>query len=230
MLFTFASLVFTCSFLFSQDCIVEKDSLKGTYTGDCKKGKADGHGKALGTDIYEGEFKSGLPSGEGTYIWYNGNVYKGKFEKGLKNGNGVMTYKRSNRSDSVVEGFWKRDAYVGRYEKQFRIIYKSRKITSVIVKHKEDLPYQVTFWIGSTTGGTYTISQGYIEKPTISDILVTRGSYITNPSGATYSRKTETILRDVLYPFQIKVNIGSESLEIELFEEGSYVIDIQING
>ena len=84
--FIFAMLFFICPYLFSQDCIVEKDSLKGTYTGDCKKGKASGHGKAIGADTYEGEFNSGWPDGEGTYTWSNGNIYKGSLKKGLKNG------------------------------------------------------------------------------------------------------------------------------------------------
>src|SRR5438045_1091784 len=90
--FTFTLLV-TGAKLFSQDCVVESDSLKGTYAGDCRKGKASGHGKAIGADIYEGEFSSGLPDGEGTYTWRNGDSYKGKFQKGLKNGSGVYTYK-----------------------------------------------------------------------------------------------------------------------------------------
>ena len=43
---------------YSQTCEVDKESLKGTYTGDCKKNKAHGKGKAVGMDTYEGEFKN----------------------------------------------------------------------------------------------------------------------------------------------------------------------------
>jgi len=70
------------SFLFSQDCSVEKESLKGTYTGDCKNGKANGKGKAVGADTYEGDFKSGLPDGQGTYMWNNVIVLPGNSQKG----------------------------------------------------------------------------------------------------------------------------------------------------
>ena len=38
-------------------CEVLLNDIKGTYDGNCKKGKADGFGKAVGTDTYEGEFK-----------------------------------------------------------------------------------------------------------------------------------------------------------------------------
>src|SRR5437868_10788313 len=79
--------------LFSQDCAVEKESLKGIYTGDCKNGKANGNGKSVGTDTYEGDFKSGLPDGRGTYVWINGNQYTGKFVKGLKEGKGLIALK-----------------------------------------------------------------------------------------------------------------------------------------
>ncbi|MDZ4810202.1 MAG: hypothetical protein SGI96_18345 [Bacteroidota bacterium] len=47
------------SYLFAQNCAVEMGTIKGTYTGDCKKGKASGKGKAIGTDTYKGDFKTG---------------------------------------------------------------------------------------------------------------------------------------------------------------------------
>ena len=66
------------------------DSLKGTYEGDCKNGKADGKGKATGTDSYDGEFKNGLPDGIGKYNWKSGDYYEGEWKKGLKDGKGEM--------------------------------------------------------------------------------------------------------------------------------------------
>ena len=47
------------------NCNVLLDAIKGTYTGGCKNGKADGEGVAQGTDSYEGSFKNGLPEGIG---------------------------------------------------------------------------------------------------------------------------------------------------------------------
>ena len=49
----------------TQDCTVAVDALKGKYEGACKNGKAEGLGKATGTDTYEGNFKAGLPDGNG---------------------------------------------------------------------------------------------------------------------------------------------------------------------
>ena len=89
-------------------------SLKGTYSGECKKGKANGKGKAVGTDTYEGQFKAGYPEGEGTYVWSSGNRFTGRLAAGFKDGYGTMLYKRTNAADSVVEGYWKKDLYVGK--------------------------------------------------------------------------------------------------------------------
>ena len=92
----------------AQDCIVAMDSLKGKYEGVCKKGKAEGMGKAMGTDMYEGEFKAGLPDGNGKYTWKNGNWYEGQWYRGKREGNGKMLYKFADR-DSLVNGYWKKD-------------------------------------------------------------------------------------------------------------------------
>ncbi len=41
-------LVFSTSSLLSQSCSVSVDSLKGQYIGNCRKGKAEGKGTAIG--------------------------------------------------------------------------------------------------------------------------------------------------------------------------------------
>ena len=87
------------------NCKVLVEALKGSYTGDCKDGKANGQGKAVGSDTYEGEFKLGLPEGSGTYIWADKSVYAGYMKKGLMDGSGELTYRMPSGKDSVVTGF-----------------------------------------------------------------------------------------------------------------------------
>jgi len=60
----FLSLSITAAAL-SQSCEVKVDSLKGQYTGGCRKGLANGNGTATGIDSYTGDFKNGYPEGEG---------------------------------------------------------------------------------------------------------------------------------------------------------------------
>ena len=194
--------------LFSQDCVVEKESLKGTYTGDCKNGKANGKGKAVGTDAYDGDFKAGLPDGQGTYIWSNGNHYIGKFVKGMKEGKGAMSYKRTNANDSIVDGYWKKDNYTGKFEKPFVVIYKSKSVTDVEVQSKNNGFKQITFYVTNTSGGATTISGEEMPKMKVDDIQLTKGSYGRTMSSGDHAKKTEMVLYDVMFPIHMKVSIG----------------------
>ncbi len=109
LLFSFAQ------YIAAQDCKVLLPNLQGNYEGECKKGLADGHGKAVGAETYEGNFKKGLPNGYGKYIFKDGSTFEGDFKKGLKNGDGRLTF-TINQRDSVVEGVWKKDVFKGKKE------------------------------------------------------------------------------------------------------------------
>ena len=95
------------------ECKVMLPAISGSYSGDCKRGLAQGKGIARGIDRYEGQFREGVPHGRGIYTWANGSVYKGQWVKGMKEGEGEITYV-TMRGDSVVTGFWKKDNYTGK--------------------------------------------------------------------------------------------------------------------
>ena len=101
-------------------CKVLKSELVGEYEGECKKGIANGFGKATGKDRYEGEFKKGLPDGEGTYTWSTGEVYTGEWKKGQRNGLGKYTFTHEGR-DSINEGQWKKDIYIIDYSAGYEV-------------------------------------------------------------------------------------------------------------
>jgi hypothetical protein len=217
------------SILFSQNCIIGKDSLQGTYTGDCKKGKADGKGKAVGTDTYEGEFRSGLPEGKGTYTWKNGNKYTGNFKKGLREGRGTMQYKRQYIQDSVVDGFWKRDAYIGEHEKPYQVFFKGKTLTDVSVDYTKDVFNQAKFLITSTTTGAPDANWNPVAAVVINDVQLIQGSYSRIAQNDNHLKKSETIFYDVGYPIHMRVKLDKEDFEIALYEPGSYVINISLN-
>lgn len=99
--------------LYAQDsCKVLVPALKGSYTGGCKKGLAQGQGKAEGIDSYEGSFRKGFPNGTGTYRWSTGEIYIGEWKMGKRDGEGSYTFKVENR-DTTVIGLWKNDIYAG---------------------------------------------------------------------------------------------------------------------
>lgn len=85
-------------------CYVADVNLQGIYHGQCNADNiAEGQGKAIGEDTYDGQFKAGLPSGQGIYIWRNGDRYIGLFQRGMANGRGVMLLMEKN---CRVEGMW----------------------------------------------------------------------------------------------------------------------------
>ena len=100
------------------DCRVRLPDIAGSYEGECHKGKAHGHGRAVGRDIYEGEFVKGLPDGTGTYTWANGDYYEGEFVKGAKEGEGKMVFTPAKadsvQTDSIQAGLWKNDQFLGK--------------------------------------------------------------------------------------------------------------------
>lgn len=225
----FFTIIFSFSFLclYSQDCLVAKDSLVGTYTGSCKNGKANGNGKAIGADSYEGEFKAGLPDGQGTYTWHDGTVYTGMFVKGQRQGKGTMKYKREG-ADSTLTGYWKNDKFIGTHEKSYEIYSLSKDIVNVVVKYKNDKQSRVNFLVVNTSSSTMSLGYGSAIKMKVDNINLSTGSY-QRMENYDYMKKTETILFAVDYPLHMKVNISSETIDMELFDIGSYTIEVNIN-
>ena len=228
-IFILVLVIATNTSLFAQNCIVAPDSLKGTYTGNCKNGKASGKGKAVGAHTYEGEFKSGLPDGNGIYSWSNGNTYEGSFEKGLKEGHGKLTYKMSGKLDSIVEGYWKKDVYLGQYEYPYKLLTRTNKVTKVDIKPATIRGNQITIWVSSTRAGGATL-QGIIPVVDIANIFIKTGGYNRLDKTNSYSTKSETILYDAWFPLSMQIDlVGGQSVDLVINKEGSYVLDIILN-
>jgi len=215
-------------YTYSQDCAVDKESLRGTYTGDCKKGKAHGKGKAVGADIYEGDFKNGVPDGQGVYTWSNKNMFDGRYVKGLKDGKGTLTFRREGAQDSIVEGYWKKDVYIGKHENPWEVIGKTGSVTKVEVEYSPANSERIKIVVTNTTGGVSAIG-GQLPQLRVDNVIVIHGFYDRKTSLETHLKSTETTLTDVTFPFRAKLQIAREEVEIEFFERGSYIVNISIN-
>jgi hypothetical protein len=213
---------------YSQTCEVDKESLKGTYTGDCKKNKAHGKGKAVGTDTYEGEFKNGLPDGQGIYTWSNNIMFEGRYIKGLRDGKGNMIFKREGAKDSIVEGFWKKDVYIGKHERPWEVISKTGSVTKVEVDYSPENVQRIKIIVTNTTGGVSGVG-GQLPKYKVDNVLVIKGYFERQTSLESHFKSTETTLTNVTFPFRVKLLIAKEDVEIEFFEQGSYIVNISIN-
>ena len=71
---------------------------------------------------YVGEYKDGIPNGQGTITWSDGRKYVGEFKDGKKHGQGTSTYNDGGK----YEGEWKDgEMWNGiKYDKNGNIQYK----------------------------------------------------------------------------------------------------------
>lgn len=172
------------------DCKVYPSEISEFYTGDCKKGRAHGHGRAEGINIYEGDFKKGYPEGEGVYTWKNGDIYRGAFHKGLKHGKGELSFKL-NGMDTTTIGYWREDKYIGLTNEPPYKILESTSIDRVSTTHNDSNINEIVI---------YFLQNG-ARNDGISDIVVQHSSGV-------YKTDRRAVVRfvDINMPFEAKVN------------------------
>ena len=178
-----ASFLFTDGVFAQPGCRVLLPAISVSYIGDCKDGLADGTGHATGEDFYKGEFVKGLPEGKGTYIWKNGATYDGEWKKGLRDGYGIYSHKYQSR-DSILEGDWKEDKYLGKRALAPYVIEYRNGIGRVSCMRSGDRPY--VKYVFSRNGG---------ESNNISSLLL-QGS-----SGSENQLPAFTGFENVKFPF-----------------------------
>jgi len=205
--------------LLAQDCKVLKESISGTYSGDCKKGLAHGNGTAEGQDTYTGEFKKGLSNGYGTYTWADGNIYKGEFKNGLMEGEGEMTVALEGMDGKVTTGFWEKDKYLGKFKESYDVHHHSAQVTSVRItqiKNPKENELNALFVTITERGGNV------FDQTLGIDVSVGRHSETLQTSRATK-------INVVVFPYRAVLNHQGETVDVEFYREGAYNIVIDTN-
>ena len=207
-------------------CEVAVEALKGTYEGECAKGKANGEGTATGTDIYKGTFKNGYPDGTGKYTWKNGDYYYGNWKKGMKEGKGEM-HTTVDGKETVQKGFWKKDDYKGEYEKPY-IIHNTTSDVGRVEVNKIKGNGTITVEVQSVLIGG-SVDPAFAPKLVrMTDLIMRGGTFMSKASNA-LSNKEITVFKVVTFPFRAQFVFGNATVDIELFEEGIWDIRIPIN-
>ncbi len=226
LLFTSVFILLSFSSPAQGTCTVKLKYIKGIYTGDCADGKANGIGKSVGTDQYEGEFKDGYPHGRGMYIWNDGHYFIGSYKMGNKEGKGDMYYESVIGSDSVITGYWQKDKYIGEYEKQYEVISNTGKITKVecsIADVNGDNIYITVHQLKDLQGLT---SIGSI--PIINNIVPITGMFYTT-NNQLLSNSSTTRIQQVIFPFRAILYISNgENTEILFNTKGNYNVYIDM--
>lgn len=199
-------------------CKVLVPEIDSIYTGKCKKGYAHGKGSAIGKDTYTGKFSKGWPS-EGTYTWANGDSYTGEFREGKRNGEGILTLKLAER-DSILDGLWEKDVYLGAKPKAPKIIYQSEIDRYTIRKagRQRDDRVLINF---SQNGGRNT---------TVTNLKITasKGSETNIGASIGYENINFPITIRASYETMNKLNTMRHNaiIEFEIFEPGDWLVTI----
>lgn len=225
-----AILLLCASFTHAQTCEVLADSIRGTYTGACAKGKANGEGKSVGRDTYEGGFKNGLPDGTGKYTWGNtGSYYTGKWKKGLQDGAGEMHVIGSDGKESVTTGFWTKGEYRGIHEFPYKIFNVTPEVGRVQVAKIKSVPGggSVRIRVESIMGGGSLVSSTNMPSVRMTDFRITGGSYLSKATSPMTNSEVTSYM-SVVFPFRGIFYFGSSMIDIELYEEGNWEITVPV--
>lgn len=203
------------------DCAVNLESIKGIYTGACNNGKANGNGKSVGTDTYEGAFLNGFPEGNGMYTWKDGHYFIGNFKKGKINGEGKMYYEAANGQDSIITGFWKNDKYVGQYEKPFKVIDQSSRISKLDIRMARGGKANGQISISSTRLGAEVYT-----TPVITDVQTMSGQYLSK-TASQLTKSSVLRVQQIIFPFRARfVYASGDVFEVIFNEAGDYDIEV----
>ena len=216
-LFAVLTFVFAVILQAQETCKVLVPELVGTYMGKCKKGLANGKGKAVGTDTYEGNFRKGLPNGGGTYTWASGATYKGDWVYGLRDGEGVYKFEYKGK-DSIQDGIWDGDIYKGKKLREPYVIYKEF-VTSYRFKRSGDGDrILIDLWLN-----------GQINRDILDFSLI-------STSGTNFEMGRSFGIENIDFPIIVKVKYVSwnaahssrhtATFEFEISEAGNWQVNI----
>jgi hypothetical protein len=213
---------FLCAFYlngFNQKVVgpILKNELVGKYVGGLKNGLAQGKGTAIGQDSYTGNFRKGLPDGEGIYTDNEGNVYKGAFMNGLKDGKGELNLILPGK-DSLLKGSWEKDKFIGL---------------------GKGYPYEISNKTGIVIPRIFNTGPGNKVEITIVDpvtnMLIT-GSIAVKGEGTLRTTFGRYIYEDVVFPIEFDIrydcnnkigtSTASNTIRIKLNRPASWVVTL----
>ena len=210
-------------------CKVLLESIKGEYTGECKKGLAHGKGESKGIFRYAGDFKYGLPNGKG--ILYSGsNFFDGTFQNGIKEGKGEMHFIRINNTDSIIKGYWSGDEFRGKSYKTYQTDAIS-KFDHVEVSPTSGAGSRITVEISTTSrdldSPTYNPRVSVVLTELISVKLRSLIKLLSTSESANKSTWTFEITE---FPITLRGELSNgQNFNLDLYKSADWMFRIFIN-
>ena len=186
--------------LLAQDCKVVDPNFVGTYSGNCKNGKADGKGRSVGRFTYEGEFKAGLPNGLGKMYDSTGSII-------------------------IHSGYWKNGVFIGEFEHPYILVNKTFMVSGVTITADAATPPHSTIELSmeSVSGGAFNV-HGEIPKPTLTNANFQLGSYQNMSPITSQQKRNIYVFQNVIFPAHVIFKIGNEEVQIDFNEAKNYKI------
>lgn len=203
-----------------ETCKVLLPGIDSLYIGECKKGLANGLGEAWGINHYKGNFKKGLPDGDGTCEYADGAVYTGQWLKGLRQGVGKMSAVINNK-DTLMKGIWENDKFTGRafIPPSYKVL-ATRGVARVKV-NKQGEGHEVRFELIDNVQGQI----GQLDQMSA-----------TSGSEATWSDQYGFKLCNFPFTGRIRLIVSNKLrtaehevyVEVEILEPGIWIVEIYI--
>jgi hypothetical protein len=202
-----------------QSCRVKSENLVGKYSGACKNGLADGKGEAIGEEHrYSGSFKAGLPDGPGAYYYSDSVYHLGSFQNGLREGRGEAHHILANGRDSVIDGFWSGDKFIGKKYMTYKIQGASMFDNYEIIPSRH-IGHSIIIEIKSTTGSIAISEVSSINSNTTTKLgeqkTGIRRIYNYNQNG---------------FPAKLLVKLANgQSFQLDLYKPADWMIRLYAN-
>lgn len=210
--------IFTIQVFSQQNCKVLQTDINTEYQGECSKGLAHGKGIAQGINTYNGDFKKGLPHGKGLMKYSDGSTYSGEWKNGLRNGEGKYI-KPINGKDSIADGIWKKDIYIGKKKvKEYDVIKKIAVQRYIIRKVSDDIN-QVTIQVKNSG----------MSVPIPRNIVGSNGNLIFNQGKAIFENiASYPFTCDMKYEMPSKLGTASYNVEFsfKILVKGNWLVEL----
>ncbi|MGH2566295.1 MAG: hypothetical protein ACRDE5_17380, partial [Ginsengibacter sp.] len=138
----------------------------------------------------------------------------------------------------VLQGFWKKGKYIGKYEKPYVVHTLTNNITDVSVRKLNKAGSQIIINVKCITGGASNVMNQHLPKARLVDVQLVEGRFDQQVADETASLVSNNYtLRNVTYPFYAifsfetknDMKFDVERVGIEFLEDSNWYVQVNID-